>query len=42
MKGGNMGKKSRLESDSLGEIKVPNEHYWGAQHNVPWTISKSA
>ncbi len=31
MKGGNMGKKSRLESDSLGEIKVPNEHYWGAQ-----------
>ncbi|WP_341808679.1 class II fumarate hydratase [Wolbachia endosymbiont (group E) of Neria commutata] len=21
----------RIESDSLGEVKVPNEHYWGAQ-----------
>src|SRR6266851_4432681 len=22
---------SRVESDSLGEIQVPAEHYWGAQ-----------
>ena len=22
---------SRKESDSLGEIEVPAEHYWGAQ-----------
>ncbi|MDR3131807.1 MAG: class II fumarate hydratase [Rickettsiales bacterium] len=26
-----MDKKTRTESDSLGEIKVPSEHYWGAQ-----------
>ncbi len=28
---GNMDKKTRIESDSLGEVKVPSEHYWGAQ-----------
>ncbi|MDR1139246.1 MAG: class II fumarate hydratase [Rickettsiales bacterium] len=26
-----MDKKTRTESDSLGEVKVPSEHYWGAQ-----------
>ncbi|QKX03305.1 class II fumarate hydratase [Wolbachia endosymbiont of Litomosoides sigmodontis] len=26
-----MGKKTRIELDSLGEVKVPSEHYWGAQ-----------
>ncbi len=26
-----MDKKTRIESDSLGEVKVPSEHYWGAQ-----------
>ncbi|MDG7056477.1 MAG: class II fumarate hydratase [Wolbachia endosymbiont of Meromenopon meropis] len=26
-----MSKKIRIESDSLGEMKVPSEHYWGAQ-----------
>jgi hypothetical protein len=24
-------KKTRLESDSIGNIEVPAEHYWGAQ-----------
>lgn len=24
-------KKTRIESDSLGKVKVPSEHYWGAQ-----------
>jgi hypothetical protein len=24
-------KKTRLESDSMGTIEVPAEHYWGAQ-----------
>ncbi|MGL9725739.1 MAG: class II fumarate hydratase [Wolbachia sp.] len=26
-----MDKKVRIETDSLGEVKVPSEHYWGAQ-----------
>lgn len=26
-----MDKKIRIESDSLGEVKVPSERYWGAQ-----------
>ncbi|MAZ40014.1 MAG: fumarate hydratase, class II [Legionellales bacterium] len=26
-----MSKTHRIESDSMGEIKVPAEHYWGAQ-----------
>ena len=26
-----MSNKTRLESDSIGTIKVPAEHYWGAQ-----------
>ncbi|WP_341811923.1 class II fumarate hydratase [Wolbachia endosymbiont (group A) of Conops quadrifasciatus] len=26
-----MDRKTRIESDSLGEVKVPSEHYWGAQ-----------
>ena len=25
---------TRLESDSLGTIEVPAEHYWGAQRSV--------
>ncbi|MHA1542185.1 MAG: class II fumarate hydratase, partial [Candidatus Hodarchaeales archaeon] len=32
----------RIESDSLGEVKVPNDRYWGAQTqrsiaNFPFT-----
>ena len=27
----NAPKKSRLEKDSLGEIEVPYDKYWGAQ-----------
>lgn len=26
-----MDKKVRIESDSLGKVEVPSEHYWGAQ-----------
>lgn len=26
-----MSNKTRLESDSMGTIEVPAEHYWGAQ-----------
>ena len=26
-----MANKTRLESDSMGTIEVPAEHYWGAQ-----------
>ncbi|QKX01945.1 class II fumarate hydratase [Wolbachia endosymbiont of Cruorifilaria tuberocauda] len=26
-----MGKRIRIESDSLGEVRVPSKHYWGAQ-----------
>src|SRR6266481_4523198 len=25
------GKRARVESDSMGKIEVPAEHYWGAQ-----------
>jgi fumarate hydratase class II len=26
--------KTRLESDSMGTIEVPAEHYWGAQRSL--------
>src|SRR5579863_4418160 len=26
-----MAKKTRIETDSMGSIKVPDEKYWGAQ-----------
>ncbi len=26
-----MSNKTRLESDSMGTIEIPAEHYWGAQ-----------
>ncbi|MGA9845243.1 MAG: hypothetical protein WBP64_04855 [Nitrososphaeraceae archaeon] len=26
-----MSNKTRLESDSMGTIELPAEHYWGAQ-----------
>jgi aspartate ammonia-lyase len=30
-----MSNKTRLESDSMGTIEVPAEHYWGAHPAIP-------
>ena len=27
----------RIEKDSMGEVEVPAEHYWGAQTPVSYT-----
>lgn len=33
---GNADRKYRVEKDSMGEIKVPAEHHWGAQTQRSW------
>ena len=32
----------RIEKDSMSEVEVPAEHYWGAQTQRPFTTSRSA
>ena len=32
----------RIEKDSMGEVKVPNEKYWGAQTERSYENFKSA
>ena len=27
---------TRVESDSMGSIEVPAEHYWEHRHSAPW------
>lgn len=34
--------KYRIEHDSLGEVRVPADHMWGAQTQRSLKISKSA
>ena len=35
-------KNTRIETDSMGEIEVPADKYWGAQTERPCSISISA
>jgi fumarate hydratase class II len=32
----------RKESDSLGEVEVPADRYWGCRPSAAWSISTSA
>ena len=32
----------RIEKDSMGEVKVPNEKYWGLRPSAAMRTSKSA